>query len=491
MKEVKFNRIIPVMIGLVLVMTIILFLKRESPFGLIFFAALNLFFMGLTAIICSLGLYLYRKKSTILRAIAFIPFSLSGTLCLFFILAIFDYRIILPMTSADELSAIELKEDLDFFKVKLKEHPGYNPLIDSIVHKKIDPLYNNHENINRNEFIGQIIETIGLFKDGHSFLPPFQVYNRSRYLPLACHYFDDGYYILKTSDEYAELKNKKILKINNKSIESIFEDVNQLTGPENIWNARSRLNLYLLSVNTLQGLNILPNDTGAMITYQEEDNTKHSLKVLSTPFVNWVFWAFKPDSNNWPVLNNLRKPNFSLNLKGGEIELKINLIENISDKETFSNLAVEMDSILKTNIVNRIVIDLRNNTGGNNQLYQPLIATLRRYPKINQKECLFILISRNTFSAGINFVDDLKFETNATLIGEPTGAGANHFGDADLIQLPNSGVFFFLSTKQWKSRDSLDQRNLISPDIPVKFYFKDYIRNNDPWWNEVNSVSKN
>jgi len=65
------------------------------------------------------------------------------------------------------------------------------------------------------------------------------------------------------------------------------------------------------------------------------------------------------------------------------------------------------------------------------------------------------------FSAAVNFLDALRFETNGTIVGEPSGAGGTHFGDAQFHRLPNSGVFFFLSTRQWESKDSTNQENAI------------------------------
>lgn len=485
------NRKSLALIVLSLVFSVILFLKRESPFGLIFFIALNLFILSLIGLLFFLGRHLYHKKSPLLKLISFIPFLFSGMLLLTYILVTIDYRILLPITSANSLSPSELAQDLDFLKTTLRGHPAYDTHVDSIVSIKMNRLLLNTDLINRDQFITELMGIIGLFKDGHSYLPPIQVYNRSRYFPLVCHYFEDGLYILNASDAYSELKNKKLLKINSTAIDSIVANINELSGPENIWNAKSRLNLYLFSANTLKGLNIIPDDRQAIITFREKDGNETSVEISSAPFFNWLFWAFKPTVNVLPIGNNIRKPNFTLQKRNAELHLTINLIEDISDQETLSNLAEEMDTLLKTKIIQRVILDLRSNLGGNNQLYKPIITTIKRHPEINHPDHLFILISRTTFSAGVNFVDDLRFETRATLVGEPTGAGATHYGDATFYKLPNSGVFFFLSTKQWISRDTTDQESAIIPDIPIQFYFKDYIQNKDPWFKEIASFVEN
>lgn len=194
--------------------------------------------------------------------------------------------------------------------------------------------------------------------------------------------------------------------------------------------------------------------------------------------------------NRLPISNALGTPNFRIHIKEDRLDLELNLIEDISEQQSIAMLAEELDSVLGTGRMNRVVIDLRNNLGGNNQLYAPIIQCLQKHKRLNTKDNLFVFMSRNTFSAGINLLDDLNFYTQATLIGEPAGAGATHYGDAAFLQLPHSGIFFFLSTRQWLANDSSRQAPMIQADLEVSYSFEAYMDLVDPWEKAIEGIGQ-
>ena len=97
--------------------------------------------------------------------------------------------------------------------------------------------------------------------------------------------------------------------------------------------------------------------------------------------------------------------------------------------------------------VRRVVLDLRQNGGGDNTSYGALLAALRSRT-VNRPGKLVVLTSRVTFSAAGNFAADIDHSTRARFVGEPTGGSPNNYGDAQEIQLPTLGVSVFTPT-QW------------------------------------------
>lgn len=464
---------------------LILFIKKNSPFGWVFWLGLYGFVISCILLITYVGLQLIHRRKRVLKFLAVLPFLCSLLLLLFLIFMSWDYRFLLPITTVQDLSLKEYKEDLYYFHSQLKSHPNYTSSIEAIVNQEIDKLHTKSRRLDRDELVKELMKLIGLFKDGHSFLLPFQVYNQSRYFPLTGYYFDDGFFILTTSDEYQELKHKKLLKVNGVNIDTLFHDIKKLVGAENEFNAKSRLNYYLFSENILRMLGIVHKNRPAIFTYLDDLGKVQELKVQSEPFANWIFWALKPMNNPLPIFMNVRKPNYQLHHHKKTLIVELNLIENESDTYPITKLAVEIDSLLKSEKVDCLIIDLRNNTGGNNQLYHPIIKTIKANNQINTTDDLFVWMGRNTFSAGINFLDELQVATKAITIGEPTGAAATHFGDAKFHFLPNSGIAFFMSTKQWHSKDRTASSHAIFPNIPVSYHFKDYQHSIDPWMNAV------
>jgi hypothetical protein len=65
------------------------------------------------------------------------------------------------------------------------------------------------------------------------------------------------------------------------------------------------------------------------------------------------------------------------------------------------------------------------------------------------------------------------------LVGEPTGGSPNHFGDAEALELPHSGLTLTVSSRQHMDAPG-DRRLSIEPRIRVPVSSADYFSNRDP-----------
>ncbi len=92
------------------------------------------------------------------------------------------------------------------------------------------------------------------------------------------------------------------------------------------------------------------------------------------------------------------------------------------------------------NPVERLVIDVRSNNGGGRNIFRPLIDAIKRNSTVNQKGHLFVIIGRGSHSVSMMHGVDLRAETNALLVGEPTGSRPNWYSEnySPKIELPNS-----------------------------------------------------
>jgi hypothetical protein len=73
----------------------------------------------------------------------------------------------------------------------------------------------------------------------------------------------------------------------------------------------------------------------------------------------------------------------------------------------------QVESDLANSSVQYMVLDLRNNPGGNVRASTPLTEWVRNEDEINQQDHLFVLIGRQTFSAATLFTVDLEQATQA------------------------------------------------------------------------------
>jgi hypothetical protein len=123
---------------------------------------------------------------------------------------------------------------------------------------------------------------------------------------------------------------------------------------------------------------------------------------------------------------------------------------------------------VSTGGVERLVIDLRYNGGGNNDLARGVVAAIAAQPSINVRGRLFVITGRETYSAAMNFTSMMEERTNAIFVGEPPGGAPLHYGDNTGFTLPNSKLPFRISLLRWDlGVRPTDVRDLMEPDIPV------------------------
>ncbi len=132
------------------------------------------------------------------------------------------------------------------------------------------------------------------------------------------------------------------------------------------------------------------------------------------------------------------------------------------------------------NEVEKLVIDVRWNNGGNYFLSTLLLHGIIRNEKINQRGKLFVIIGRRVFSAAQTTATFIERHANAVFVGEPTGSSPNFVGDENPITLPYSKIVANVSDLFWQTTWPQDNRTWIAPQIYVPPTFAAYRANRDP-----------
>jgi len=148
-------------------------------------------------------------------------------------------------------------------------------------------------------------------------------------------------------------------------------------------------------------------------------------------------------------------------------------------KEPFDKFVERLFAFIDQHDVDRLIIDLRWNNGGNTYLLPPVINALVRTPKIDREGGLFIIIGRRTFSAAGNAAAYIQRQTNAIFVGEPTGAKPNSLGDEVYFTLPYSKLAANAADVYWQGSWPQDFRKWIAPQIFVEPTFAAYRSNHD------------
>ncbi|HET6768375.1 MAG TPA: tetratricopeptide repeat protein, partial [Chitinophagaceae bacterium] len=132
------------------------------------------------------------------------------------------------------------------------------------------------------------------------------------------------------------------------------------------------------------------------------------------------------------------------------------------------------------NDVEKLVLDVRLNGGGNNYKNKPIVTGIIESKKINKPGKFFVIIGRRTFSACQNLVNELSNYTNAVFVGEPTSENINFYGDNRRIELPKTRLPVFLSFAWWQDKPQWENAPWLAPQLAVEMSFDDYKTNKDP-----------
>ena len=144
---------------------------------------------------------------------------------------------------------------------------------------------------------------------------------------------------------------------------------------------------------------------------------------------------------------------------------------------SFKEFEKEVFQVLKKKEVDKLIFDLRFNSGGHPAQGKTFIEDLHK-AKIKGKGEFYLLVGRKTSSeALINAVDFMKYE-GVVVVGEETGGRPNHFGDVRRFVLPESGLIISHSTRYFDLQE--EDPPSISPDVEASETFNLFIEGVDP-----------
>jgi hypothetical protein len=148
--------------------------------------------------------------------------------------------------------------------------------------------------------------------------------------------------------------------------------------------------------------------------------------------------------------------------------------------EPFEPFCRRLFDFIDAHNVERLVVDLRWNSGGNTFLTLELLHGILARPTIARRGHLFVIIGRKTFSAAQNAATFLERHTNAVFVGEPTGSSPNFVGETSPFVLPYSKLEVNVSDLYWQSSWPMDTRTWLAPHLYAPPTFAAYRANQDP-----------
>ncbi|MEM9076958.1 MAG: hypothetical protein AAGC43_07960 [Bacteroidota bacterium] len=410
-------------------------------------------------------------------------------------LSILFFILLSLVISAQEIPTVEdWQRDLRFLQETV--HKDYSFLFvkttKATFDTEVEKLYNQIPSLEPHEIIVGLSRIIGLFKYGHMAvrynLEPFKFH----YLPVNLYQFSDGIYLQGVHRDYQDVVGTKVIEINGMPIMNALEKVYPVVSAENTQFFKSYGINYLTIMEVLHAQKIIEK-LESSVEFTLEKNGKIFKKMFSAlpageevpRKYGYVFqdenWSEARAQDTIPLyLDQLDKMYFFKHLpKEKAVFVRLSQIED-DPTERMESFYMRLFDFVQKEEVEKLIIDVRLNGGGNNFKNRSLITKIIENKKINSVGSLFVIIGRRTFSACQNLVNELDNYTNVVFLGEPTAENVNFYGDSRPVILPNTGHPVYLSFAWWQDKPAWQTAEWLAPSIPIELSFKEYSTNRDP-----------
>ena len=403
---------------------------------------------------------------------------------------VFLYVFLLAATHSAAVTpsdAAKWRTDLRFLADQIREiHPNaFHSLSEKEFVKNVAELDRRIPNLERHEIIVGLKRIIASIDDGHSSLPlVFSFHGMTsktgfRELPIKLYLFDDGVFVTEAGQKYGGLVGKRIIKIGNLPVAEVLERVAVLVSKDNEMTAKERLPSLLIIPEVLHALKIT-DDIDVVPIEVDADGSSKRFDVSPQKRKDNHAWKTASTGAAPMWLKKYRDPYWFEYLKETKtVFFQYNVVENRKSGDSLKLFFSKMFEFIEKNDVDKLVIDLRHNTGGNGVRNWNLIYGIIRSDKINRKGKLFVITGRKTFSAATHAAVLLDSHTNSIIVGEPSSGNINSYGDHKPFTLPNSGILAFVSKYYHQNTYPWDKRKMLKPKLEIPVLFEDFRKNKD------------
>ena len=402
--------------------------------------------------------------------------------------------LLLPVQNqAQRFSADQWREDLQHLQATI--HQEYPFLFKKTTPEAFDTavsgLYEAIPQMEPHEIMVGMARLVASFGYGHTVLGYWEEKVPLHTLPIVLYHFDDGIYLQGVHRDYEELVGSRLLAIEGLPVEKALELMRPVVPAENEMFVKAYGIHYLTFPEFLHAQGIIPGLEMEVELTLEKNGKVSRRKITAVAaerfprqygmVVPGEDWVESRDLSETPLyLKNLdRIYYFEYLPEQKTVYVRHSQIQDEKDEDIPAFYARVFDFIEK-NPVEKFILDVRLNGGGNNYKNKPIVTGVIRSEKINQIGKFMVIIGRRTFSACQNLVNELSTYTNAVFVGEPTGENINFYGDNRPVTLPNTQMNAYLSFAWWQDKPQWENGPWLAPHLGTGLTFEQYRTNQDP-----------
>lgn len=379
-------------------------------------------------------------------------------LCLLFLAS----KLAHGQTSLPALTPEQWQRDLEFFasEITTRHRDPFHFVGKAEFDRAVSDLRERIPSLKDYEVVAGMHQLAALIGDGHTFLDTSGLYGT---FPLDGFWFGDDLRVIRAAEEYREALGTRIISIDSVSIEEVRKKIQRFVPQaENQWYVLNNSAQQIMRVELLAASGVLRKRGSADFTFEDDSGRRFTrrLRPVSATAAVPAKVAIEPA----PLpLQHPDEPLWFTYLA----DSKTFYVDFRSYHDLEARSARLWEAIGRQS-VRRLIIDMRWNQGGNyTKGREYLVYKLIFMPALNRAGHLFVITGRGAFSAGMTNITDFRRETEAILVGEPTGGRPNGYQENYLFTLPLSKLRVSCSMLQYRFQPG-SEADAVFPDQRIE-----------------------
>lgn len=342
----------------------------------------------------------------------------------------------------------------------------------------------------------ETMKWVAMIEDGHTMaigtLPPLGF---SSVLPLFLRPCEDGLFVAAAGPGLENAVGAKVQRVGGLEASEALARVMAIASGDHRYTRLDRVPLFMMMPAVWKALGVTSDGTRLELEIERSGKRERIVAAAGAPPEGWP-GRFLDTEPRWPsgwtsarrlVANAVprcdQRPDDAwwFEVLPGEkvVYARLRAMEFVSGGQMVSEFYDELFAAVDRVRPRALIVDLRHDHGGSNNVADAFVKKIVQRPWLDRPGGVFALIDRGTFSAAMNMAVFLEAQTNVTFVGEPTGGGLNHYGDAPQVTTPALQLMLQVSTIPWLSRFPMDGRPWIAPQIAVPSTFADWSSGRD------------
>jgi hypothetical protein len=323
-----------------------------------------------------------------------------------------------------------------------------------------------------------------LLGDGHTYVLPWGSDRiTSTALPVRLYEFSDGMFVTDARNGHEHLIGAQLVRIGGEDATLLMKEMASVVSRDNDMGVKWIGPILLSFRGFLEALLDRPMGEAVQVEFVLPDGSRKTIELPFLPFppMRGLPKLTPPPGVAAPrYLSRVQDECWLEELQTDGKRILYVQVNQSSDGAlgTQRELAERLRSLLGPRRHGAVIVDVRHNNGGSAELMEPLTQVLVEYDRSPDAR-LFVLTSRNTFSAAQIFISNLDRVTAAVFAGEPSSSKPNFVGEENVIKLPWSGTLASISNRYHETIAG-DQRRWIEPLIRVDLRSTDHFSGIDP-----------